>query len=295
VCKSGRVAGRPSKLTSELQQGVVEILRNFGTRTAAAGRARIHYATFVDWMRRGERATSGKYYDFLIAVRDAESQAELVAWRTIRLKMVGGWYKVPTLDKDGKYVFRRDKMTGEILRDAQGRPEAEFSDEYSEPSAKVACWYLERRAREDFGPIAGEAATANVIPPPARPRPDKRETLNLFELMLKILADNGMKIPEPRLLEHEGEKAIETTARLEETPALNQSGVERMSDKDLENWVSYYVPQAGQAEKYEAISAAAKSFAQLVCECSPPSLEQRAAIRKIREAMYNASIACGGS
>jgi hypothetical protein len=68
-----RLAGRPTKLTPEVQQIIVEILRNCGTRTAAAGRSHVHMATFLDWIHRGEQATSGKYYDFLCAVKDAEA------------------------------------------------------------------------------------------------------------------------------------------------------------------------------------------------------------------------------
>ena len=113
----------------------MEILRNCGTLTAAAGRAKVSMVTFHDWLRRGAEAGSGKYYDFRCAVKDAEAQAILMATRTVRLAIVGGWHKVPMRDKDGHYVFKRDPLTGEILRDAQGRPEAELVDEYKEPNS----------------------------------------------------------------------------------------------------------------------------------------------------------------
>ncbi len=67
-----------------------------------------------------------------------------------------------------------------------------------------------------------------------------------------------------------------------------------MSEKDLENWFSDYVPQAGQAEKFEAIRAAGMAFAQLICDCTPPSAHQTAAVRKIREAVYTANAAIAG-
>ena len=281
------MAGRPSKLTPEVQQTVVEILRNCGTRTAAAGRIHVHMATFLDWIHRGEQATSGKYYDFLIAVRDAEAQAELMAVRTVRLAIVGGWHKVPMRDKDGNYVFKRDPITGEILRDAQGRPEPELADEYKEPDDARAAWFLERRHRADFGHTES-AVTVNVNPAPTRPNPSKKEKLSLLQQAVQILVDNGMELPKPRMLQHEGQKAIEATAG---TRALNLTGVECMSEKDLENWVSYYVPQAGQAEKFEAIRAAGKAFAQLICDWTAPSAHQTAAVRKIREAVYTANAA----
>jgi hypothetical protein len=287
------VAGRPTKLTPEVQQTIVEILRNCGTRTAAAGRANVNMVTFLDWLRRGAETGSGIYFEFLKAVRDAEAQAILFAVRTVRLSIAGGWHKVLVRDKDGNYVFKRDPATGEILRDAQGRPEAEFVDEYREPSSADARWFLERRAREDFGG-GSEGVTVNVNPPPTRRDPGKKEMLDLFEQAVKILVDNGMKLPESATLEYLGQSAIETTAKTSETPALNLTGVESMSEKDLDNWVSYYAPHAGRAEKFEAIRAAGTAFAQVVCEYTPPSALQTAAVRKIREAMYTANAAMAG-
>jgi hypothetical protein len=229
-----RVAGRPTKLTPEVQRTVVEILRTCGTYTAAAGRAHVNMVTFLDWLKRGAESRSGIYFDFLTAVRDAEAQAVLMATRTVRVSMVGGWHKVPVRDKDGNYAFRRDPMTGEILRDAQGRPDAELVDEYREPNSADARWFLERRAREDFGG-GGEGVTVNVNPPPTRREPGKKEMLDLFSQAIQILVDNGMKVPtEPTVLEHQGQKAIETTAKPVETLTLNPTGVESMSEKDLE-------------------------------------------------------------
>jgi hypothetical protein len=208
------VAGRPTKLTPEVQQTIVEILRNCGTRTAAAGRANVNMVTFLDWLRRGAETGSGIYFEFLKAVRDAEAQAILFAVRTVRLSIAGGWHKVPIRDKDGNYAFRRDPETGEILRDAQGRPEAELADEYKEPDSGDARWFLERRAREDFG-NTGTDVTVNVNPAPPRKDPGKKEMLDLFSQAIQILVDNGMKVPsEPTVLEHQGQKAIETTAVL---------------------------------------------------------------------------------
>jgi hypothetical protein len=190
----------------------VEILRNCGPLTAAAGRAKVSMVTFHDWLRRGAEAGSGKYYDFLCAVKDAEAQAILMATRTVRLGIVGGWHKVPMRDKDGNYVFKRDPLTGEILRDVQGRPEAELVDEYKEPNSGDARWFLERRAREDFG-HTDSGVTVNVNPAPARREPGRKEMLNLFYQAVQILVDNGMELPKPAMLEHPGTKAIETTAK----------------------------------------------------------------------------------
>ncbi|MGC2495935.1 DUF7681 family protein [Candidatus Binatus sp.] len=243
-------------------------------------------ATFLDWMRRGKQATSGKFYDFFCAVNDAEAQAVLMATRTIRDAMIGGWFKVPKRDKDGNYIFKHDPVTGEILRDVQGRPEAELADEYREPSAAAACWFLERRAREDFGDGGNAGVTVNVNPPVARRNPGKKEMLSMYEQVVQILVDNGMKLPDSATREY-----LARNAKPAETPAFTLTGVESMSEKDLDDWFSHHAPHAGQQEKFDAIHAAGKDFARVIRDCTPPGAHQTAAVRKMREALYTASAA----
>ena len=69
-----------------------------------------------------------------------------------------------------------------------------------------------------------------------------------------------------------------------------------ITNDELENWLTYHAPTDGQPEKYEAIREAARSFARAIVKYTPPSADQTAAIRKIREAVMtaNAAIACGG-
>jgi len=69
-----------------------------------------------------------------------------------------------------------------------------------------------------------------------------------------------------------------------------------IDDAILLNWFSYHAPVAGQAEKYEKLRAAGKTFAEIIVELTPPSADQTVAIRKVREAVMvaNAAIACGG-
>jgi hypothetical protein len=69
-----------------------------------------------------------------------------------------------------------------------------------------------------------------------------------------------------------------------------------LSDDDLKNWFTYHAPATGQAMKYERIRAAGLEMARTILADTPPSADQTAAIRKIREAVMtaNAAIACGG-
>jgi hypothetical protein len=66
--------------------------------------------------------------------------------------------------------------------------------------------------------------------------------------------------------------------------------------KELENWFTYHPPSPEQQQQYVAIRDAAKRFAEVVASNTPPSPDQTAAIRKIREAVMtaNAAIACDG-
>lgn len=62
---------------------------------------------------------------------------------------------------------------------------------------------------------------------------------------------------------------------------------------DLDNIYIYHAPKEGQPEKYEAIRAKAKEFAEIIMELCPVSREQSLAFTKLEESVMwaNASIA----
>lgn len=64
----------------------------------------------------------------------------------------------------------------------------------------------------------------------------------------------------------------------------------------LENWFQYHAPSPDDTVAYEKLRSSAKAFAQAIIELTPPSADQTAAIRKVREAVMtaNAAIACKG-
>ena len=65
---------------------------------------------------------------------------------------------------------------------------------------------------------------------------------------------------------------------------------------DLAHWFTYHAPTEPQIKSYQVIRDAGLEFAAAVLDHTPPSADQTAAIRKIREAVMtaNAAIACGG-
>ncbi len=76
---------RPSKLTPEVIKRLTEAIRAGNYYEAACGYAGIGYSTFRAWMVRGEKAKSGKYREFMEAIKKAEHEAEV--------RMVAMWQK----------------------------------------------------------------------------------------------------------------------------------------------------------------------------------------------------------
>lgn len=69
------MTGRPTKLTQETHDAIVRDIGNGVTFVDAAGAAGIDYATFNNWMKRGEVAKSGIYFEFFHACKIAQAQA----------------------------------------------------------------------------------------------------------------------------------------------------------------------------------------------------------------------------
>lgn len=67
-----------------------------------------------------------------------------------------------------------------------------------------------------------------------------------------------------------------------------------ITEADLNNWFEYHAPNKAQIPLFGKLREAAKVFAQVVVECTPPSPDQTAAVRQIRNAVMtaNAAIAC---
>lgn len=68
--------GRPSKLTPEVQEKLLNAIRMGNYYEAACAYAGIHYFTFRRWIEKGEKAKSGKYREFSDLVKKAEAEAE---------------------------------------------------------------------------------------------------------------------------------------------------------------------------------------------------------------------------
>jgi hypothetical protein len=69
--------GRPSKLTPQVCQKIVDALRAGNFIQTAAEYAGVDRSTVHDWLRRGKRERQGQYRDFVEQVRKAEADSEV--------------------------------------------------------------------------------------------------------------------------------------------------------------------------------------------------------------------------
>ena len=69
-----------------------------------------------------------------------------------------------------------------------------------------------------------------------------------------------------------------------------------ISKDQIDDIFSYHAPEPGQPEKYEAIRAGAKAFAQVLIANTPQCPDQTVAVRHLRDCVMqaNAAIALKG-
>lgn len=79
--------GRPSKFTPEVRRLIVDRLQAGATIAATCDNVNISHQTFLNWLERGRKATSGEYFDFLEAVTRAQSQGLVHAAAAFRQGM----------------------------------------------------------------------------------------------------------------------------------------------------------------------------------------------------------------
>ena len=114
-------SGRPTKLTPIMQQKLIDELCAGNYRDTAAKLAGIHRHTFRNWIKRGEAAKRGIFFDFVDAIKKAEAEGE--ARRVARINRAGedgnwqadAWFlerKYP--DKWGRKDAAKLELTGEV-------------------------------------------------------------------------------------------------------------------------------------------------------------------------------------
>ena len=87
------MAGRRLKLTAEVQHQILSFVRAGSYDWVAAEAAGISKSTFYRWMRQGEQAADGIYFDFHGEVRQARAQARVAAEAEVRRDNPLAWLR----------------------------------------------------------------------------------------------------------------------------------------------------------------------------------------------------------
>lgn len=83
--------GRPSKLTPETRKRLFDAIKAGCYYDVACRYAGISYATFRNWINKGEKSKSGEFFDFLEALKQAEAEAEVRMVMLWQSKMPEDW------------------------------------------------------------------------------------------------------------------------------------------------------------------------------------------------------------
>lgn len=85
------VMARPTKLTPERQEQIIAMLKAGNYIETACAYAGIDPGTFYNWMRRGESASSGRFFQFFNAVQKARAEAEARNVQVIQKASLDTW------------------------------------------------------------------------------------------------------------------------------------------------------------------------------------------------------------
>lgn len=113
--------GAPSKLTKECMGRVIVAIQRGSTYELAAAYAGICYATFRNWMRKGEaqdeQETGDEYLEFYRAVKKAEGVAALVWLDMIEKAASGGQWQAAAWKLERRYP----QQYGKTVQELQGK------------------------------------------------------------------------------------------------------------------------------------------------------------------------------
>jgi hypothetical protein len=83
--------GRPTALTQKVQNEIIRFVRLGNYIETAAAVAGVARSTVFDWLRRGAREGAGPYWEFSVAVRKAQAEAEATDLACVQLAARKDW------------------------------------------------------------------------------------------------------------------------------------------------------------------------------------------------------------
>lgn len=146
------MAGRPTKLDSEMHKRIIGLVRAGNYIETAASASGVPRVKLYDWLKRGNKEAIGQYRDFVEAFHSAESESEAIALQSIAKAGQGDEVTIV------KEKFGAD---GELVeRTTERRREKNWT---------AAAWRLERRFPAKWGkrfrvdPEDGEADRSGLL------------------------------------------------------------------------------------------------------------------------------------
>lgn len=83
--------GRPTKLTPELQEKIVRVIRAGNYIKTACLACGITQMTYERWMKRGSESKRGIFVDFVEAIKKAEAEAEVANLKIVEVASCRNW------------------------------------------------------------------------------------------------------------------------------------------------------------------------------------------------------------
>jgi hypothetical protein len=123
---------RPTKLTPELQQGIVDRIAAGNYPEFAAGSLGIGKSTYYVWMKRGRKTSRGRYREFMEAVKKAKATDQVDNVVHIKRGLKGGQLV------ERKTITRKDGTVEVVEKFARGEWQA-------------GAWLLERKYPDLWG------------------------------------------------------------------------------------------------------------------------------------------------
>ncbi|MHC4395626.1 MAG: hypothetical protein ACYS1A_08215 [Planctomycetota bacterium] len=114
--------GRKTKLTPKLQDKICDIIRRGNYIEVACGFVGIDVSTYYNWLKWGEAAKSGKYFEFFKAAKRAENEQETLYVENIRKAAFDGVWQASAWYLERKYPERWGRKERKEITGKDGGP-----------------------------------------------------------------------------------------------------------------------------------------------------------------------------
>ena len=131
-------AGRPDKLTKDRAANIIDLVRKGNFKVTAARASGVWPQTLDGWIKRGKEDGKGKFYEFYVALEQAEASAEIDA--------VADWKKHHSNSPEAIKEFLRRRFQHWNVPDKR-EVKAEITEDKDVIDARVDEYFAEAKRR----------------------------------------------------------------------------------------------------------------------------------------------------